>query len=352
MTSPTTHLRVGGVWLCGIAAVGDIEVTHRQNGPDALSWTMPLRNNERPRCLKRNAWTEVFAGPRRVWSGPFSQPDWDAGEFAAVGIARQAEGAECLTATEAVTSKPNTAIDQAIARGVVNWVRVGDFGNTDLAGPEGDSSNDDPDPGKLDELLNLWAIEDGRQWRVTPDRRLLIAAEDESNPTLFLIPGTGELGVTDEALADRVFVSYRNSTTGRIRNVSHPASTPAGGIERRTTIVHRGAMSAARATSIAEGMWRNAQSGRTSWTNGVEATAGQLLTRGSEPANLALVRGGQTVRMLGAPDPRNGRNHTDFVLGESIWRPAEKRIQLNPVGLVARTWEQIMSEFNAKPVER
>lgn len=341
---PAPQIRVGGMWLSTIAGWGDLEVKHGRNGPFEATWNMALGDTERPSPLIRNARVEVYAGPTMVWCGALGQPDWDAKSFAAIGIARQAEGAECMTSGGAITSKPNTAIDQAAARDVVWWTRAGDFGNTDIAGVEGDVSNDDPDPGKLTDLLDLWARENDSQWRVTADGRLVIDPEDETEPDWLILPGVGVLGEADDDVADRVFIRYNDSTAGKIRYASYPASTPANGIERRGSVVKRGPMSASRALAIATGMYRQAQAGRIGWTNGIEVTDQQIITKGGHPANLALIRAGQTVRMLDTPDPRNGGRNLDFVIGESTWRPVERTVQLNPVGMVKRTWEELLAD--------
>lgn len=341
---PAPQIRVGGMWLSTIAGWGDLEVKHGRNGPFEATWNMALGDTERPSPLIRNARVEIYAGPTMVWCGCLGQPDWDAKSFAAIGIARQAEGAECMTSGGAITSKPNTAIDQAAARDVVWWTRAGDFGNTDIAGVEGDVSNDDPDPGKLTDLLDLWARENDSQWRVTADGRLVIDPEDETEPDWLILPGVGVLGEADDDVADRVFIRYNDSTAGKIRYASYPASTPANGIERRGSVVKRGPMTSTRALAIATGMYRQAQAGRIGWTNGIEVTDQQIITKGGHPANLALIRAGQTVRMLDTPDPRNGGRNLDFVIGESTWRPVERTVQLNPVGMVKRTWEELLAD--------
>lgn len=347
MTS-TAGVRVGGVWLRTLAAWGDLTVKHGRNGPLEASWSMALPTSRRPSPLVRNARVEIFSGPFLVWSGTLVEPDWDSMTFTALGNSRELEGAECLTAAGAVTSKVNTALDQAKARGAISLVREGDFGNTDLAGPEGSAGVSDPEPGKLNELLNLWAVENNSQWRTTPDGRVTIAPEDEASPRWLILPGVGTLGVADDDITDRVFLRYFDSAATQYRTASYPATTPAGGVERRASITHLGPMTSARATSIAQGMYNKAQAGRTGWTNGVEAAAGQIITRGGLDANLALIRAGHTVRLLDAVDPRGVSRHTDVVLAETEWRPSDETIQLNPVGLAARTWEQVMEEANAR----
>lgn len=348
----SVSLRVDGTWLGRVAPWGDLEVVHGRHGPERATWRLALRRNERPRCLRRNALVEIYSGGVLVWSGRLAQPDWDSLQFAAIGIARQGEQAECLTGSGALTSKPNTAIDAAIARGVLDWTRVSDFGNTDLAGVEGDATNDDPDPGKMNELLDLWADEQDSQWYVHPDGRLVDQPEDESNPTLSLLPGVGVLGVADDEVTDRVFLIYKDSgASGRRRVVSYPATTPVNGVERRATVVERAPMTSTRALQIATGMWRKTQAGRTGWTNGIEVLPGQIRTRGGLEQDLGLVRPGMTLRMRDTVDPRNDRHHLDFVIGETIWRPDHRGrgpLQINPAGMVARTFADVVADYRGQ----
>lgn len=351
---PDLEVYIGGQPLSTIAAWGDAEITHGRNGPIAATWGMALKPKERPYQLVRNAPVTWRSGGRRISFGILDEPDWDAGEFTMIGGARLGEGAEPLTAAGAITSKLNTAIDQAVARGVTRgWYRGGDFGNTDLAGPEGASGVDDPNPGKLNELMDLWATQGSvggvtRQWRVTGDGLVVPTVEDESTPQLLLLPGTTSIGVSGTEVTDRVFLRYNDSAATRLRTASYPAQTPIGGIERRASIVHLGPMTAARTTTIAEGMYRRAQAGRTGWTNGWELSADQMTTVGGQRPSLALVRAGVTAQAMDQPDPRGASPALNVVLDETTWRVAEGLIQLNPVGLVARTWEQVMAEALAR----
>lgn len=346
------HLYVGGWPLESIAAWGEPEVIHGRNGPLEMTWEMALGPRERPHPLVRNARVELYDGPLLIWSGVLSQPDWDYLRFRAVGMARLAEGAECLNSGGGVTSKPNTAIDRAIVRKVVPWVRGHNFGDTPIAGDDGAAGVDDPDPGKLSELLALWELEqsDGGKWHVAPSGLVTKVVEDVTKPLWSVLPGIAQVGASDDEVTDRVFLRYYSSSAGQYRTASYPATTPEGGVERRASITHLGPMTSTRATAIAEGMYRRAQEGRVGFTNGIEVTSRQLIDRGGHFANLAQVLGGHPVLVQDTPDPRGSSAGMDFVfvIDETRWRPAEGVIQLNPVGLVARTWEQVMEEANAK----
>ncbi|MEV5001936.1 hypothetical protein [Nocardioides sp. LML1-1-1.1] len=350
-TTSDLHLYVGGVPLEAVAAWGDPEITWGRHGPLEMSWEMALGRNERPDPLARNAFVELCDGIEVVWSGVLSQPDWDSLQFQALGIARLAEGAECLAADGTITSRPDPVLDQGIARGVLKrWYRAFDFGSSPISGPDGAAGVDNPQPGKVDEMLNDWSLEDptSRQWYVHPSGLLTVNGEDETKPQWYIAPGIAQIGVADDDVTDRVFVRYFDSSAGRYRDASYPSTTPDGGVEKRADITHRGAMTAARATTIAQGIYNAAGAGRVGFTNGVEVSGEQLRDAGNHRANYAHVWGGHVVQAMETTDPRGGDVDFTFVLEETRWRPADDTTQLNPVGLVARTWEQVLEEADAR----
>jgi hypothetical protein len=351
---PEVTLHVDGISLDTVVPWGDLEVTDRRPGNWAASWNLALAPGERPDLFRRGARTEVYAGSALRWAGILDEPDWNSGIFEATGMARLGEGAECLNAAGAVTSKPNTAIDQAALRGAVPWTRAGnDFGNGDLAGPEGAAGVSDPDPGKLTDLLNTWAVSASGQasqmvqWYVTPEGMLGGRWEDESKPSWLVLPGADELGVAGENVTDRVFLRYQDSTAGAIRTASYPSSTPRNGIERKASIVHLGPMTAADAANRAEGMYLRALEGRTGWTNGLLLRPGQVIDTGGLWADFSMIRPGQAATLQDQPDPRGVSSDTNVLIDETVWRPGRLELQLNPVGLAARTWEQVMEEAMA-----
>lgn len=345
------HLYVNEWPLEAVAAWGDLEVIHGRNGPREMTWEMALGPRERPHPLIRNAAVELYDGPLLIWAGSLSQPDWNSLRFVAIGIAELGDGAECLSGG-AVTSKPNPAIDSAISREVVPWIRGYDFGDDPIAGDDGAAGVDDPEPGKLGELLDKWELEDedGGKWHVAPSGLVTKRVEDVTKPLWFVRPGVAQVGAADDDVTDRVFLRYFSSTAGRSRTASYPAATPRGGVERRASITHLGPMTSTRATNIAKGMYRKAQEGRIGFTNGIEVTSRQLSDRGNHDANLAQVLAGDPVQVQDTQDPRGSSAGLDFafVLDETRWRPADDVIQLNPVGLVSRSWEQVVIDANAR----
>lgn len=168
----------------------------------------------------------------------------------------------------------------------------------------------------------------------------------DTNPVDWIVlHGADELGVAGNVVG-RVSLRYLSSTDGVYRTASYPAETPAGGVEQKASIINLGPMNATRATTIAEGVWHRVGAGRAGFTNGLDLRTGQITTPGGLWADLSLIRPGQVVQVQGQPDPRD---HTAgalrFVIGRVVWRPAERRIQIDPVGLDGSTIEQAIEDI-------
>lgn len=341
------EIRVGGFWLSSIAPDGWGELKHatRKNGAWEVSWTIPNTRTWRHPALVYGAPVELMFGPIGLAPATLEEPDWDSGQFVALGSCRDGETAVSITGAGANTTKPNTAIDAAIARGVVSWTRVGDFGTTEVG--EADSAGGLV---SLQSVLDAWAQENDSNWAVDNQRNLVVAPTDESTVDWLVMPGSGVLGSAAEERVDRIFVRYIDSTTGRRATVSHPAATPAGGVEKPVDITERGRMSAAKATTIAQGMWSDLQ-GRSGWTNGLTLKRGQVTTLGSVEADLAFIKGGDTARLLGVPDQRGVALHTDIVIGDTDYDWEEDEVQVNPDGLAARDTESVLEQVGNLAVD-
>jgi hypothetical protein len=336
---------IDGYPMSGIATWGDLHTATRLVGDWQINWTMirsPYKRLQRHPALHSGASVEVRLGPIVVAVGALTEPDWDSGDLVALGAPREAEGALSLTSAGETTTKPNTAIDQAIARGAVDWTRGDSFGTTAIG--EADSTADIK---SLARLLDAWADEDGNgQWRVGRDRVLRAVADDETDPAWFITPGSGEMGAADDERVDRMFVRFSDSTdSGNFHTASWPAVTPAGGIERGADITNRGQITPTRAQNIAKGIWSRLQ-GRNGWTNGMSVNRSQVTTPGGLAANLALIKAGDAMRLLGVPDPRGLDHHIDVVIGDTDYDWSEGTIQLNPVGLAARTFEAVLEDIS------
>lgn len=334
------QVRIDGHWLSTIVPSGggwdSLRHSTRRNGGWQASWSITAPEGWRHPLLRFGALVEIYLGPVLIWSGTLDEPDWDGMEFVALGACRAGNDAIGFDATETATTVPNTAIDQAIARGVLPWTRDDDFGTTPV-GEEGDSGG----LVTVTSILDAWADENDSDWFVTPDRRLIIRPTALTTPSWHVLPGSGALGSAADDRADRVFVRYVSDSTGRLATASYPAATPAGGVEVPIDVTDRGAMSATKAADIAEARW-NELNGESGWTNGLSLIHGQVTTPGAIPADLALIQAGETQRLLGVPDPRGLSRNLDVVIGDTDYDWTADEIQVNPRGLAARTDDAVL----------
>ncbi len=341
------EIRVGGFWLSTIApnGWGDLRHATRVRGSWEMSWQMPFERNWRHPALVGGARVDLRLGAGTLWTGTLEEPDWDESQFVAIGACRDAETAIALDAAGNASTKPNEVIDAAIARGVLSWTRVDNIGTTAVGSPD--------DAGTLvylDSVLDAWEQENNSRIRVNGQRQVVIAPTSESNPTYYVTPGSGVLGMAVEERVDRIFVRYIDAITGARATASYPATTPAGGNEAAEDIRDRGPMSAARAQSIAQGMWSDLR-GMAGWTNGLRLLHGQVTNKGGVPVDLALIKAGDAIRLLGVPDPRGLGHHTDVVIGDTDYNWTDDEIQVNPVGMAARDEESTLEQVGNLAVD-
>jgi hypothetical protein len=343
-TRAEVRISFGGAtfWLSTIVPQGWGDLRHktRTNGAWEASWAIPphpRNRNWRHPALVYGARVDVMFGPVAMWPGALGEPDWDSGQFVAIGAARDGETAMALDGAGNASTAPNTVIDAAIARGVLSWTRVGDFGTT----PVGDATSGLV---TVQSVLDAWAQKNGSRWKVNRQRQLVIEPVDETNPKWSITPGSGSLGTADEDRVDRVFVRFTNSTTGARDMASYPTTTPVGGIEKpKDLIVNRAPMTSAAAQAEAQAIWSEL-AGRSGFTSGWTLTRGQVTAKGGPIADLAFIEAGDAVCALGASDPRGVALNTNVVLGETDYQWAEDELQANPVGTAARDTEAVLEQ--------
>lgn len=348
-TTTRPEVRVGGIWLSTIVPQGWGELHHqtRVNGAWEASWAIPGTRTWRHPALVAGARVEIFLGPFGVWVGTLAEPDWDAGHFIAEGACRDGETAGALTAAGETSTAPNIVLNAAIARGVVSWTRVGDFGTTPVG--ESDSSGG---VASVQAVLEAWAQEKESNWAIenVPARNLVIRPISEAVVHWYVTPGSGVLGAAKEERVDRVFLRYISSTTGRRATTSYPTSSTTGANEQFIDATDRGAMTVVRAAAIAKGEWAKLQ-GKVGWTNGLTLKGGQITTPGGTEVDLALVKAGDTMRLLGVPDPRGVARHTDVVIGDTDYDWEDDELQANPLGIAARDEESVLEEVGNLAVD-
>jgi hypothetical protein len=322
----TPQVWVDGRPLSSLASWGDLKITHRwPYGCWALDWGMALKPYQRPIGLKADVPVEARMGSAVIWSGVLVRPDWDAGTFEADGLARQGEETLCLTSDGETTSTPDTAIDAAIARGAVDWIRRSSLSSAAFA--DGGST---ADLNYVTALLDAWSSAQGKRWGVNA-RREVYAVADPTTPSIYIRPGTGVLGVAAEAIAGTVVGAYYDAD-----HVPHRVSVGSGRPEVGVGLANRGALDSTSATAIITGI-RDQLQAVTGWTNGITVTADQVTAPGGEGMALDRVVAGEMSRLLGLRDERGASAQTDIVLGETIWDVTAGTVQCNPVGLSDRS---------------
>lgn len=327
---------IDGVPLSAVVAWGDLETTTRISGDWTATWGLiapPRSHIQKNPLFRPRARVEVKVGPLTVWLGYLNRPDWDSGQLTAIGLCRQAEGAVAvINSTLQTTSNPNTAIGQAIARGALTWRWSGSIHGKSVLGDTGQAEQFD----SIAQLLDAAGEQLGWRWHVDRSGYLrTLPYPLEVDPEWFITPDTVELGSTSAEQVDRVMVRYADSAaSSALKSASYPATTPAGGFEKAVSLANQNAITTARATAIAKGLYDRTQ-GQPGWTNGVEVSPAQVMTPGGLPAPLPLIRAGHSIRLLGLPDVRSSALHTDVAIAETTYRWSENVIQLNPEGLVA-----------------
>lgn len=200
-------------------------------------------------------------------------------------------------------------------------------------------------------ILDAWAQRTNQRWYVDARRNLVILPAGPSSPKWLIVPGAGVMGTSTDDRADRVFARYLDSGSGDRATASHPAATPAGGIERPADLISgRGALSSTDAADEAEAIWQRLQ-GKSGWTNGLTLTHGQVTTHGGVVADLAAIKAGDTMRLLGVRDPRGLSHNLDVVIGDTDYSWGDDEIQVNPVGLSASDTEAALEQISNVAVD-
>ena len=340
------------IWIDGrpmdtILPTGELKlssrVTDRGVGPWEARWGVVRHDLRRHPLIRDRALIDVRLGGLVIWSGVLPEANLDADELVASGAIRDGETAVPFNAAGYLTTIPNVALDQGIARGALSWRRPASISAVALAGPDGTATTDEPEITSINRLMDAVGDRFDTYWEVKPDRRVGLRSLTEANPTVLLAPGVGELGTTSTDRVDVIALRYNSATSGHLATVRYPATTPEGGSETGIDVTNMGPITGA--LSLAQGIW-NRTRGLSGWTNGYTVAAGQVCNRYGGRMHLGLVAAGMAMRAIGAPDPRDGtKAHTDTVIGECEWDTEERTLQLNPVGLVASTLDAVLEDL-------
>ena len=339
----TTNLqmRVNGTWLSSVAPWGDLTYsTLADGGCGQASWNMQLPRGSRHRSLRRGGIVEVRAGTQNLFKGVLAEPD-DNDEgwaFHADGLYTEGTGYMAFDAALNTTSTPDTAIDQAIARGL-RWNRPTSIGSTPFV-------NGDATEGlqSVPQLLDDYAQSVSKRSGVDAAGNVFMRS-DPTLPTWHMTPGSGVFGLADDEYASDVYLRYFTTTLALATAHAGDAAAAARFGRKEYAIDGRdlGPLTGPVADGYAAGFVAKGAS-RLGWTNSLTPSRWQLTTAGGTPAFLPAVKGGQMVRLHGVLDDQ-GRPlpYVDFVIGEATYSAADDTVTIAPVGLAARSLTDVLA---------
>lgn len=336
----TPRILLDGVPADTLAPTQVDQVSWNRRGPESVSWSMPpkialLRGGRRV--------VEVDDQGLVIWSGLMDEPTDQTGSYSATGLPAEAYHYPALNGSGLPTTIPNTAIDQAVTKGLP-WTRVQSF---DAAALSSDLQGEHPDLGTL---LDAWTAKQDEQWRVT-DRGYVEHYTRPTSPTWVLAPGFSLGTEASEYVShlagirlDVLTVTTPSGSASTRRVVAVPevgdddAAAKWGYRSDVVDLTELGVISEAFAQSILNGMRKRGRY-RFGWTGSLLVRAGQLLGPYGAPARVSMPRGGDVVRVLRFwDDTQDYANHlyADLWIDRVILRPGDDTVELQPVGMVTR----------------
>lgn len=335
-----------GLWLPSIGPWGDLAWSALADGGcDAASWSMNLPPTFAHPSLRRGGIVRIKAGTKNLYRGLLEQPvvnveddgsaTW---QFTAQGLSALAGGYLCLDGAGNTSTTLDTVIDAAIARGLP-WKRPNSIGSVPFTATDTtDALN------YLSDLLDAFAASVGERWGVDEDGNVYMAADD-TTPTWYMTPGSGQFGLADDNYASSVFVRYWNGSAFVTASATDAvAAALYGAKEYAADATSYGTLTAAQATGMANGALAKGKS-RLGWTNSLSPSKFQLTTPGGTPAPLWMVKPQQVVRLHGVYNEQGQPlPFVDFAIGEADHSEPDETLTISPVGLVARDVVSIISE--------
>lgn len=356
-------VRCDGVWLGSIGTVADLTWSSRWvragfSGCYEAAWTLDIDPNATPPYLERGAVVEIVESGIVLWAGILTEPErGEPWRLHAFGYGAEAARYICLDATAATTTRPRTAVDQAITRGLP-WIRYA----FTLSDDPFTASGAPTELKYLDKLLDAWTESAGYRWAVWADKEI-VCATDPATPKWILTPGAGEMGVADDEYITHLYGRYVSAVDGATPPTptewktvlvgDAAAATRWGRVEAKIDWSKLGLMDATRAASLTQARFDRVGA-RMGWTNAVEGTAYTLAAAPGVPATLSQPRAGDLLRIHGVLNTQGDLAigaAVDVVLGEVRYQDGAETVYLAPVGLVPRDFQGALNDPEGSDVE-
>lgn len=299
----TLEVRIGGRVLSMEGLYGDVEMaTVWPGGSDTLTWTAGTRNRRR---FPGGQLAQAFLGPYCVWSGIHNEPDPAQEQQAARGLWRQGDDFEALDGSGNATKVPDTAIDQAITRGLL-WTRPASISSSavDVDTTQG--------PVSVSAVLDAWAEGNGKRWWVTPDQRVL-GVTDSSTPSWITFPLDSSLGYDLGNYASTLLGRYQTSTGyATATRTDSVAEAIHGHKEQLVDLTPRGVLTSTKANTILDSLLSYGAA-VPAFTSTIETAYGEILDRSGAPVAPETVYAGPYLRIYGATDLAQRRNSAMYL---------------------------------------
>lgn len=341
-------LKVGGVRLSTIGKPGDLKWSHSiAGGSEQTSWSMDLPQTYNHPALRLGADVEIMSGPGPIWGGVLDEPDRTGGDgisFSAAGYASEAAEYLCFDGSLNTTSVPDTAIDQAIARGLNKYGITRPTSISNVAFAAGDSTDA---VNQLGSLLDAYCKSDGgKRWGIDPAGRFYKAA-DPTTPTLHLRAGAAKVGFAGDDYASNVYLRYKTGPTTYATATA--TDTFAASVQRRERAVDgtvAGVILGSKAAALAQGELDQGRA-RYAFTDPVTAGSYQLTTPGGQPVAPEWIAAGGPVglmvRQFGVTNEQGmPLNYLDWVVGRTEVEDGAAKMILSPVNLAARSYGDVL----------
>lgn len=335
---------VDGQNLAALGYVGDLRWSHQRPGGcwDA-SWSMlGLSRTAASSVLRKGAEVRIYVGTWPAWTGVLDELADSMTTFSAQGYYRRAEK------HLAGSSDTDTAIATAVTNGI-GW----DYtpGDAPTAVPTDQVEY-------LSQMLDTAATAGGERWGIDAHRRFF-SDVDATEPTLIVTPGLGIMGSAEDGQITRITGEYFSALAGTPPVPSTPLTvtaisgdeTPANFAAVFVDLKPRGVLTMAEAQSIIDGMLAKTGA-QTVFNEGLTVARHQLLTTGGIPADPALVRDGQVVRVYGVVNPDGSpvaSGSVALVIGKTEYAAGSSQISLSPVNKAPRNLSEILA---VQPLER
>lgn len=323
-------LTIAGIPMGEIGTHEIGEWTETVSGPEDLAWQMDPGPPD-PR-IKPGLLVELRDGGNVVWSGVSNRPNRRTGELSARGHAGEAYRCAAMDGSGNGTMVLDTAIDAAISRGALQWLRPNSISSTALTS---DANGEIPTIG---ELLDAVTNTNDEWWRVGPDRVVETFAKPTS-PKWWVSPDAGTLDVVEGDYASRLYGRRVGSAGGYSTTYSEDTDAEAlyGYREDYTDLTGLGVLTAGEAQDILAGMLTKGRA-RLSFANSVIGSPLQIQTVGGIPAHLAAIKPAELARFMAQHDQSRylqSRGYVDEMIGRVIHQGEQTTAaELQPHNLV------------------